>query len=307
MANRLAKVIGLVLLAVCGTSSLIAADAVQMVKGEDTVAITIDGAEFATYHFGSQWAKPFLYPVKSATGKPFTRSLEAPDSKDHPHHKGVWCAIDEVNDLRFWAELATIKNVGLELVRPEGDPAILKVTNHWLGTDGQPVVIEVEHIAIYADRLVTYDLNFTAGAAPVTWGDTKEGLFGIRVADTMRETKGGQIVNAEGLKATKDCWGKFSDWVDYTGDIGGEVGGVAVMDHPLNFRRSRYHVRDYGLFTLSPFGNSSYTNGAEPEQPLVQAAGSSFRLRYGLYFHAGTAAEAHVADKYLEFLKRRAQ
>jgi len=292
------------LLLVLGNCDWATAADVQLIPHEDTVEVNIGDTNFATYNFGEKWPKPFLYPVKTETGKLLTRSLEAPDSKDHPHHKGVWCAIDEVNDIKFWAEKGKIQTKSVEAVTAKGNPAVLKVTNHWVNAEGEPVVIEVEKISIYADRVVTYDLTFTAGKDKVTWGDTKEGLFGIRVADTMRESKGGEIVNAEGLRTTKACWGKLSDWVDYTGEVGGEKAGVALFDHPENFRRSRYHVRDYGLFTLSPFGTHSYTNGAEPANPLVQEPGMSFRLQYGLYFHPGDAAAGGVSEKYKAFLER---
>lgn len=295
-------------------SFLLAADpAVTLTKQEHAVAVTIGGQEFTTFHTDPKWEKPFFSPVKTTDGTVLTRGLESPESKDHPHHKGIWLAVDEVNDSKHWAEKSKIKNISVSLITPSGNPAQLRVVNHWLGEDGQPALIETTDIKIYGNRLVAYDIQFTAGNKQVTWGDTKEGLFGIRVADTVREKqaspdkKGGQVVNADGLKTTAQCWGKVSDWVDYTGPVEGKLHGVAIFDHPLNFRRSRYHVRDYGLFTISPFGQKSYTNGALPADELLQPAGSTIRLRYGLYVHPGDAEQGRVAETYLSYLKNSSQ
>ena len=283
---------------------------VKLTKQDHEIAVTIDGKDFTTYHTDPKWKKPFFSPVKTSAGTIITRGLESAESKDHPHHKGIWLAVDEVNENKFWAEKSTIQNATVELVKSEGNPAHLRVRNNWLGADNEPVVIETTDIKIYGNRLVTYDVQFTAGKKPVTWADTKEGLFGIRLADTMREkqtvagTPGGHVTNADGLKTTAECWGKPSNWVDYTGLVEGKTHGVAIFDHPQNFRRSRYHVRDYGLFTISPFGQKSYTNGTLPAAELVQEAGKSFQLRYAVYIHDGDAAQGHVNETYASYVKQ---
>lgn len=277
---------------------------VQLVKKADTVDIAIGNEPFTIYNFKKELPKPFFSPVLSQNGAIVTRSLEKPE--DHPHHKGIWLAIDEVSEVDFWAEKGKIQNVAVETITASGNPARLKVVNHWLGNDGNPVVVETTLISIYNNRLLAYDITFTPGSGPVTFADTKEGLFGIRVTNTLREGKGGggTVVNAEGLRGSKECWGKRSAWVDYYGPVDGQTHGVAIFDHPQNARASRYHVRDYGLFTLSPFGEKSYTNGKEEARHLELKPGESFRLRYGLYVHPGDTQAAKVADVYAFYVKQ---
>ena len=273
---------------------------VTLTKKDNTVEVRIGQRELATYNFGKELPKPFFSPVRTPGNNVITRSLEKP--ADHPHHKGVWVAIDEVNDIKFWAEKGKIENQSVELPLANGSPAVLRVVNHWQGTDGKPVIVEKTDISIWPNSMFVYDVRFEAAADKVTFGDTKEGLFGIRLADPLREKVGGHVVNAEGKQTTKECWGQESAWVDYWGTLNNEVCGAALFDHPQNFRKSRYHVRDYGLFTISPFGQSSYTGGKVPADPFVMDKGQTARLRYGLYIHSGDTAEGKVPDAYQQFL-----
>jgi len=277
------------------------ADAPVTIKQMDgSLTVLIGGEPFTTLHYGPELPKPYLSPVHAPGGAIITRAIGDSEDKDHPHHKGIWCSVDEVNKIRFWAEAGKILNVSVEAI--EGNPAQLKLKNHWLGPDELPVLIETTTISIFPSRLIIYDATFTAAVDKVEFEDTKEGLFGIRVATSMREKVGGVVVNAEGKMGTKECWGQPSKWVDYTGPVDGKSYGVAIMDHPSNFRPSRYHVRDYGLFSVSPFGEGAYQNDKTKSQPVKLEAGKQLRLRYGLYVHAEDATTGKVSEAYEQFL-----
>lgn len=277
---------------------------VTLEKQGDHLDIKIDGRLFTTYHFDKSQAKPYFHPVLAADGTSIVRGLEKPE--DHPHHKGIWFSIDEVNGIRYWAEKGKIQNQRVEVLSTGKNPAQFVAVNHWLGKQpGEIELIETARVTIHANRLMQFDFSLTAPGKKVTFDDTKEGLFGIRVANTLREKGQGHLVNAEGNRGMKACWGLESKWVDYFGPVQGKTYGVAIFDNPANFRRSRFHCRDYGLFTLSPFGQSAYTNGKLPPHPFILGGTNpheTVRLQYGLYVHNGNEQAGQVADAYQHYL-----
>lgn len=137
----------------------------------------------------------------------------------------------------------------------------------------------------------------------IVFGDTKEGSFGLRLADSMRVRGGdGRIVNSEGQRDTA-AWGKRAAWVDYYGTVEGETIGVAIFDHPKSFRHPTYwHVRDYGLFAVNPFGIHDFDRGqpADAGNHTV-SPGESLRLMYRLIFHRGSTEEARIADLWAQY------
>jgi len=287
---------------VAANSVSAAGPSVTLTPKADAVDVTIDGKPFTVFNTSSELPKPFFSPVRGADGTVMTRPIAKPGD-DHPHHKGIWLAVDKVNGVDFWAERGRIENRSVKLHVADGNPAVMQVVNDWLGKDGQPVVTENTTVRIFANRLIGYDVTYQPCGESVTFGDTKEGLFGFRMIDSMREREGGNVVNADGDQGSAKCWGKPSDWVDYHGPIEGKTYGVAIFDHPLNFRPSRYHVRNYGLFSISPFGERAYTNGAKPASPYVILPGDELRLRYAMYIHAGDTEAADVDGAYRAYLK----
>ena len=158
-------------------------------------------------------------------------------------------------------------------------------------------------MTFYPDKdLRKIDFLITLEAAEdVTLGDTKEGAFAIRLAENFTEKKGGRIVDADGRERMAKVWGKRSKWVDYSADLDGEKLGVAIMDHPGNPHHPTYwHARDYGLFSLNPFGQHAFDPDA-PENLTKLAKGQKLTFRWRVVIHPGDAEAGKVADLYREF------
>ncbi len=255
--------------------------------------------------------KPYLFPVYGPTGKMMTRrfpmEIVQGETIDHPHHRSIWFTHGDVNGVDFWTEGAGKgKVVHREVVSAESGLVLsrLIVRNEWLAPNNKKLLNETTEMVFYATpeaRWMDYQVTLTASDEEVRLGDTKEGTFGIRVACPMEVTRkqGGQIVNSAGQR-DRDAWGKRAEWCDYTGIIEEETLGIAIFDHPQNLRHPTYwHVRDYGLFAVNPFGIHDFVPGtSKGTGDHVIPKGGSLTLRYRVYFHKGRTEEAKVAQHY---------
>jgi len=182
-------------------------------------------------------------------------------------------------------------------------------TNEWRTADGVKALDETRLIHVYAlgdTRLLVFHIDIDASVCALTFADTKEGSFGVRVNDAIREEKGkGKIENADGKTGEKNCWGRISAWCDYSGAIDGKTAGIAVFADPKNPYPSCWHVRGYGLMAANPFGRekSGFPDMKGKKDLVKLAKGEHLKLRYGVLLHKGDAKEGNVAEYYEQFVK----
>lgn len=276
---------------------------ITLERTDVALRVLIDGGEFTVLHFAANQKKPYFWPVRAADGTILTRPIE-PGEKEHPHHKGIWISVDEVNHSKHWVEKEVIRNKSVDGKINAAGNAVLQIENDWLNGEGTPLLHESTEFTITPDRLIVAKIRLRMIDRDVTFGDTKEGMFGLRIAQSMRELKGGRVIGSTGLKTAAANWGKPAGWIDYTGEVNGKTYGVTLMDSPQNFRPSRYHVRDYGLFTLSPFGEGAYQDDAKLAQPVaLNDSRPELTLTYGLVVHTGELSPAELQELYGRFTK----
>jgi len=276
--------------------------------------ITIDGKPFAAFHAGEEANKPFLAPVRSASGKVVTRGFPMEtlpgESRDHLHHRGLWFSYDDVNGVKFWENdpSYTKGRVGKQVVKKTAwkggaKQGTLTATIEWQTPEGEVLLVEQRAMTFRPDpKLRTIDFVCTLEAAQdVTLGDTKEGAFAIRLAEPFTERRGGKMVDAEGREGMKNVWGKRANWVDYSAELEGEKLGVAIFSHPSNPDHPPYwHARDYGLFALNPFGQNAF-DPRQPERITKMAKGQKRTYRWEVLVHPGDAAAGGVAELYQKY------
>jgi hypothetical protein len=308
-------------------AALLAPAQVKITPGPEKISVEINGKPFTDFYIaGKEVAKPYLWPLRAASGTYVTRAwpMEKVEEEasiarpDHPHQRGLWFAHASVNHLDFWniapldqrpynqPDRGKIVLAKLGEVKSGKDKGTVAATFNWTDHDGKTLLTESRLTTFYADpalRIVDFDITLTA-ATKVEFGDEKDGVFGLRLRPVLQEDKGtGHISNADGLMGEKAVWGKPSNWCDYSGEIAGEKVGIAMLDHPSNPNHPvRWHVRGYGLFAANPFGSHTFDK-ALPEKPTVLEPGQKLRFRYRMIIHPGDAKSTDIAAQYAKYAK----
>jgi hypothetical protein len=296
----------------------------------------------ARARFGKDVAKPYFWPLNAPGGIPVTRAWpmekgKSGESADHPHQKSMWFChgdvipegielkerIKGIEGVNFWSEekghgvIVTLGSGAGQTTGEIGEGGKrrsyqnLNLANIWRTADGRDVLGEITDIELHDlgnARLFIFKIELTARYCPITFGDTKEGSFGVRVNDAIREEKGkGKITNADGKAGEKECWGRVSAWCDYSGTIDGKPAGITIFADPKNPYPSCWHVRGYGLMAANPFGRekSGFPDMNGKKDLVKLAKGEKLKLRYGLLLHGGDVNEGKVAKHYEEFVKMK--
>jgi len=287
----------------------------QVKMAKDSISISVDGKPFTVFHYGEESGKPYLAPLRSASGKIVTRQFPmeeiAGESRDHLHHTGLWFSYDDVNGIKFWENDPSYghPNQGKIVVRDAqwkdgGSSGKLSTTMDWRDPKDKVLLVDHRDMVFYSDpklRIVDFEISLTA-SEDVAFVDTKEGAFAIRLAETLTEKNGGKMTDADGRTAMAQVWGKRSNWVDYSGTVEDEKVGIAIFDHPQNPRHPTYwHARDYGLFALNPFGAHAF-DAALPESHWQLPKGQKLVFRWRVVIHPGDAESAGVAELYKQYI-----
>ena len=305
------------------------------VRVSDNTATFVAGEKVvAKLEAGPEVAKPYMWPLTTVGGVQVTRDWPMAKGKfdkettDHVHQKSAWfCHGDvipeglelkgktpHVEGVDFWAEGANHGKIVCTKMTPLQRDGGVRLELEWRLNDGKtPVMNEVRTYTFhYGPRIEGFDDSFiidttstlTAAHYPITFGDTKEGSFGVRVADSMTvKAKGGHFTDSEGRVDDKAVWGQVADWCDYSGKVGDKIAGVAIFADPKNPTASAWHARDYGLMAANPFGRakSGFPSQKSKSELVKIAKGESITYRFAIYVHPGDVKEGKVAEAFKQF------
>jgi hypothetical protein len=252
----------------------------------------------ANLYWGDAWDKPFLYPLRTVSGKVLSRGwpieTREGDSKDHGWHRGIWYGHGDINGADFWRELGREKTSRLiAKSRPTVNGSHVKIELAMTPPSGKPIGSMTQEFRITDSgslRTVDATISIRADAGQkLTFGDTDDGGFAFRLSEQFREERGARLRNSDGLEGTKDIWGKPARWVDYSADVQGVRAGVAILDHPANVRYpTRWHARGYGLNAANPFALKSFTGKPDADGSFTLPAGDKLALRYRTLIYEGS-------------------
>lgn len=263
-------------------------------KSDDGVKVLQDGKVVTQYLIAAP--SPILWPIMSSDGVKMTRDypmIETTEGEkhDHPHHRSLWFTHGLVNGVDFWHKGGKVVHQSFGKIEG-GTTAVIESTNAWIDDKEARLLTEKRRMTIGSDkngRWIDVDAVLIADVDEVVFGDTKEGTFAVRVAETMKvDAKlGGKIVNSDGLEDDK-AWGKPAKWVNYTGPINGKTYGITMFCHPATVSYpNRWHVRTYGLFAANPFGVQPFTGEGELTKGIAIKRGEQLKFRYRVMWHNG--------------------
>ena len=306
-------------------SAFAAGEAVEVVQKGEQVDVTVGRKPFTTYLFPSDVAKPYFQPLRTAQGTIITRdfiignTLPPEHLKDpglEPHQRPMFFGHGNIDGIDFWGEAvfpkysddsvfgrATFRK--LEEIRGGADSGSLRATFELSDPNGRVIADETQSYVFGGDannRWIDCEITVIANhGSDLTFGDTKEGTFGLRLAKELNSPPG-HMVNSAGAEGEKAIWGKRADWVDYDGTIAGEELGVAVFDSPKSFRHPTWwHARGYGLLAANPFGWREFYKDPEKDGSWTVQQGKSLNLRYRVFIHHGNYQQAKVAEAYQDY------
>ncbi|MCE5268782.1 MAG: PmoA family protein [Planctomycetaceae bacterium] len=295
----------------CATACLSAEITAE--RSADRVVVKIDGQLFTEYLIRCG-TKPALWPIIGPTGERMTRDYpmakRAGEKTDHPHQRSLWFSHGLVNGVNFWIEqgrCGTIRHIEFTRVA-SGKPAIIATRNAWLDPDGRKVCEDHRDFRFDTDgdsRWIDVDIALKATDGPVTFGDTKEGAFGMRVVESISvDAKlGGKMINSRG-QIDNAAWGQPAEWIDYHGPLAGKTVGIAILNHPSSFQYpTRWHARPYGLLAANPFCLNDFTSGKLSGGGKTLSSGESLTLRYRVLLHRGDQREGRVSEAFSAYSK----
>lgn len=292
---------------------------VTVQRSERGAVVEVESQPFAEYLTRSGH-QPAVWPVIGPTGQAMTRSYPAGplldgEMNDHPHHRSLWFTHGDVNGKDFWTNHEESRQNN-EIRHREfvstvsGHVGKIVTRNDWI-SEGEKVC-EDERTLVFGEdefgRTIDFLVTINASEGDLTFGETKEGSFGVRANAplTVDAKQGAHLVNDRGMIDEK-AWGMFANWIDDYGPVDGEVVGIAMFSHPDNFRHpTRWHTRTYGLLAANPFGEGEFPqDDSQPKQGATRLAkGEKLSLRYRVLLHRGDSIEGRIAEAYERYVVR---
>jgi hypothetical protein len=293
-------------------------------SGQGQIKITIDGKQFTSFNYSDDLRIPFLYPVIGPTGKGVTRDYPMRDveyerehnRQDHRHHQSLWTAWGDLRTKDFdtyrtnyWHTSPTAGRQKVTAIQNMiSGPVFAQFTAEieWRNPGRGREMTEHRTYTFFQgsddQRIIDIEVEFKFTDGDVMFSDTKEGgILAVRLTPEIDEVGGGEMRNSKGQVGHGECWGEDAAWCDYVGELKGDTVGVAVMDHPSNFRHpTRWHIRDYGLYAANPFGLSHFVGGGA-NGSKVWKKGESVAFNYRVLIHEGVTEKANVGEHYYNY------
>jgi len=182
----------------------------------------------------------------------------------------------------------------------------------WTAKDGKVLVKENRQMTFQISDWgysIDFDIDLIANQQKIVFGDTKEGMFAVRLADWFKENGGsGKYFDNEGRKGSGAIWGHRANWVAFQGPKDGKIVGIAIMNHPASVNYPTFwHVRDYGLFAANPLGQGVFEHdtGVASAKPLnlTLQAGQKAYFKFKVLVYDKEMTQGDLDKEFAEFVQ----
>lgn len=320
------------------TTTIEAKPEVAFSPAKGAIKVVVDGEPLTNYIHaidpgkpmaakGVLLTKPVLFPLRTPAGIIVTRGwpfekIEG-ERQDHPHHIGLYFTYDRINGNNYWNNsknpLPAIKHLRAQVTTDaRGNPA-LKTIAHWIGTDNKPL-LEEKRITSFipgADQhIIDLDIELKAIADKVSFGDTKEGMFAIRLAQWLTENTDskyqlgtGAYLNCHGDEKEDGVWGKRAEWVRIQGQKDNKTVGIAILNHPTSINYPTYwHARRYGAFSANPLGQYAFQRSRKVPDPkpfnLTLEKGESAPFKFRVIIYDGPRTKKQIDKEFKKYTQK---
>jgi hypothetical protein len=272
---------------------------ITAVKVGSKINVTVNGKYFTSYIFSENEKYPFFYPVNGPVSGSSVTSMR---NGVYPHHSSLFFGCDRVNGGNYWQEgleRGRIISVNAEILKEGEDTVVISDECIWSRPGALSPIKDSRKIVITSpfETVIQIDVAITMEMlTDVHISRTNHSLFSARMAADLSVKYGGTMINAEGAKSEKETFGKNSSWIDYYGQRGEIIEGLAIMQHPSNpWYPSPWFTRDYGFISPTPMYWPE--NGKE----TFLEKGEELLLRYRVLVHAGDHLEAKIAGLFEKY------
>ncbi len=285
-------------------------DAVAIKQDANRLQVMIDGQPFFTYHYDTakpDLRRPQIHPLHGPAGEVLTQLGEVPGQrKAHYWHTGLWIAHQKFTQGNNWQldpdpntktpRYSGMRHRAFEAVR-SGQTARFVERLEWDNVAGDAILLEETRTVSIprrpaSRRVIDFELVLQARREPVTLQATPYQLLALRAVNALVPafSKDAVITNSAGEVNPRD--GAPAKWIDVSGRLGGKALGVSLFNHPGNFRHPTPCLN---------FANQTIGLSPTHREPYTIAAGKALRLRFRVLVHAGTVADAQVAQEYEDY------
>ncbi len=231
----------------------------------------------------------------------------AGETHDRPHHRGLWFSLGDVNGYDFWgneergAKFGRIVHGKVNWRYGREGLGHHRRCLHLAGPASKPLLAEERRMTFYARkdvRVVDFDITLTARET-VAFGDTKEGVFAVRLTSALEEPRPdapaeakrtGKMVDSEGRQGEKEIWGKRADWAEFCRCSRWRTPGhrhfrqSVKSSTPYLVARPRVRTVRREHFWIARFRTQQLHKGS-----LTLAPAKVLRFRYRVLIHSGDA------------------